>query len=234
MANYSSDFVQQLQSTILNGIYQQLSNTHTNLIAQITKVNATTINAKPVVNRIVNGKEVELPDFEEIPIINLVGGSSYIQMPLAVGDYCMLFVNERCIDNWYYGKDFTKPIIPRMHDYSDSVALVGLHNKNGELTIPDRVKMNGDTLQIGDYEHQGNREQTGDYTLTGNELILGQLVVTGQGSGGISSFNNTTFNLPANSDLIIETSLGNVSLRNFIESHFHDGDSGGTTGTPKL
>lgn len=234
MSNTKTNLVDDLTATILNGIYQALSNTHTNLIAKITKVNATTINAKPVVNRIVDNQEVELPEFLEIPIINFIGGSSYIQMPLKVDDYCMLFINERSIDNWYYGKDFTKPIIPRMHDYSDCVALVGLHNKNGELTIPDRIKMNGDTLQIGDYEHQGNRDQTGDYTLTGNETILGQLIVTGQGTGGTSTFNNTTFTLPSDSDLVIETSLGNVSLRSFIESHYHDGDSGGTTGAPKL
>lgn len=170
--NYNGEFVQQLQSTMLNGIYQQLSNTHTNLIAKITKINATTINAKPVVNRVLDGEEVELPDFEELPIINLIGGSSYIQMPLAIGDYCMLFVNERCIDNWYYGKDFTKPIIPRMHDYSDSVALVGLHNKNGELTIPTTIKINGDTVCDGNWIINGNLTvNNGTITVNNGDVI---------------------------------------------------------------
>lgn len=212
--NYSGEFVQQLQATILNGVYQQLSNTHTNLIAKITKVNAKTINAKPVVNRVVDGKEIMLPDFEEIPIINLIGGSSYIQMPLSIGDYCMLFVNERCIDNWYYGKDFTKPIIPRMHDYSDSVALVGLHNKNGELTIPDRIKMNGDCLQIGDYEHQGNRIQIGNFTQTGDYTITGNVVVNG----------NITIN---SGDLVVD----GISFKNHVHPQNDGNDAGGGVDT---
>ena len=61
-----------------------------------------------------------------------------------------------------------------MFDYSDCVAFVGLKNKAGELDIPDRIKMVGDTLQIGDYEHQGNREQTGNYTIVGDIIINGK------------------------------------------------------------
>ena len=94
--------------------------------------------------------------------------------------------------------------------------------------------MTGNALQLGDYEHQGNREQTGNYTLNGNELINGNFVVNGGAGGGQASMNGTTFSLPASSDLVIATSLGNVSLRAFIENHYHPGDSGGNTGTPKL
>jgi len=214
MSNYNGNFIQELQATILNGVYQQLSNTHTNLIAKITKVNSTTINAKPVVNRLVDGKSVELPEFEDIPIINFIGGTSYIQMPLAVGDYCMLFINERCIDNWYYGNDFKKPIIPRMHDYSDAVALVGLHNKNGELTIPDRIKMNGDTLQIGNYEHQGDRIQIGNFTQTGNYTITGNITVNG----------NITIN---NGDLVVD----GISFKNHVHPQNNGNDTGGGVDT---
>ena len=155
-------------------------------------------------------------------------------MPLAKGDDCVLFVSERCFDGWYYGNKNQKPMHPRMFDYSDCVAFVGLKNKAGELEIPDRIKMVGDTLQIGDYEHQGNRLQIGNYTLNGNELINGNFVVNGGAGGGQASMNETTFSLPASSDLVIATSLGNVSLRAFIENHYHPGDSGGNTGKPKL
>ena len=178
MSNYNSNYVEDLQPLILNGIYQALSNTHTNLLAKITKVNATTINAQPVVNRVVDGKSIPLPPFEEIPVINFIGGTSYIQMPLAIGDYCILFVNERSIDNWYYGKDFTSPIIPRMHDYSDCVALVGLHNKNGELTIPDTIKINGDTKTIGNWNMIGNVDILGDLTIIGDIKVTGNIEIT--------------------------------------------------------
>lgn len=193
MSNTKTNLVDDLTATILNGIYQALSNTHTNLIAKITKVNATTINAKPVVNRIVDNQEVELPEFLEIPIINFIGGSSYIQMPLAVGDYCMLFVNERSIDNWYYGKDFTKPIIPRMHDYSDCVALVGLHNKNGELTIPDTIKINGDVVCNGNWVINGNLTiNDGTITVNNGDIIADGISLKGHTHGGVQTGSGST------------------------------------------
>lgn len=57
-------------------------------------------------------------------------------MPLAVGDYAVLFVVERCFDEWYSGNDFKPPLEARIHDYSDCIALVGLKNMQGELDIP--------------------------------------------------------------------------------------------------
>jgi hypothetical protein len=175
-----------LLSTITLGITQTLSNTHTNLIAKVVKVNAKTIDVQPVVAREVNGKAIPLPVFPEVPVINFLGGSSSIQMPIAVGDYCILFISERCLDNWYFGNDNQKPLSSRMFDYSDAVALVGLKNKANELEIPTRVKMTGDTLQLGNYEHQGSRNQTGNYTILGNinqtgtNTIDGDIIINGQ------------------------------------------------------
>jgi hypothetical protein len=175
-----------LLSTITLGITQALSNTHTNLIAKVVKVNATTIDVQPVIAREVNGKAIPLPVFPEVPVINFLGGSSSIQMPIAVGDYCTLFVSERCIDNWYFGNDNQKPLSNRMFDYSDAVAFVGLKNKSSELEIPNVIKMTGDALQIGSYTHQGSRNQTGDYTILGNinqtgtNTIDGDIIINGQ------------------------------------------------------
>lgn len=231
---YNNDSNSSLTSLIMQGIMNALADTHTIIIGQIEKVNRTTIDVQPVIARNVNGKEEPLPVFPDVPVVNFLGGTSSIQMPLAKGDDCVLFVSERCFDGWYYGNKNQKPMHPRMFDYSDCVAFVGLKNKAGELEIPDRIKMTGNALQLGDYEHQGNREQTGNYTLNGNELINGNFVVNGGAGGGQASMNETTFSLPASSDLVIATSLGNVSLRAFIENHYHPGDSGGNTGTPKL
>ena len=199
-----------LLSTISLGIIQALSNTHTNLVAKVVKVNATTIDVQPVIAREVNGQTKPLPVFPEVPVINFLGGSSSIQMPIAVGDDCILFVSERCLDNWYYGNNNQKPLSPRMFDYSDSVALVGLKNKANELEIPDRIKMTGDALQIGSYEHHGSRNQTGDYTING-------------------SINQTGTNT-INGDIIIN----GQSLWSFINNHTHSGvQSGGSnTGVP--
>lgn len=195
-----------LLSTITLGITQALSNTHTNLVAKVVKVNAKTIDVQPVIAREVSGQTKPLPVFPEVPVINFLGGSSSIQMPIAVGDYCILFINERCLDNWYFGNDNQKPLSNRMFDYSDSVALVGLKNKANELVIPDRIKMTGDALQLGNYEHQGNRNQTGNYIQVGNHQITGDIIINGQ------------------------------SLWSFMNNHTHSGvQSGGSnTGVPNI
>ena len=233
---YNNDANNSLQSLILSGIMNVLKDTHTILIGEIIKVNAKTIDVQPVIARNVKGKDEPLPVFPEVPVINLLGGTSSIQMPLAIGDSCVLFVSERCFDGWYYGNKNQKPMHPRMFDYSDAIALVGLKNQAGELEIPDRIKMVGDTLQIGDYEHQGNREQTGNYTLTGdftinghtikngNLTVNGNITIVGNGSGTVNA-SGCTVNLTGG-DVVAD----GISLKN----HTHGGvqAGGGNTGVP--
>lgn len=161
-----------------------LANIHTTTIARVTKVNTKTINVKPVINRIVDGESVELPEFAEVPIIHLHGGSSSIRMPIAVGDYCLLMMNERCIDDWYFGKDNAEPREQRMHDYSDAIALVGLFNKSGELA---NVMT---TTIIGDVDMTGNLEIIGNITVTGNITASGTITGTIDVIGGGISLKN--------------------------------------------
>lgn len=167
----NSDEALDLLSTITLGIMQSLSNAHTNLIAKVVKVNARTIDVQPVVAREVNGKAIPLPVFPEVPVINFLGGNSSIQMPIAIGDYCILFVSERCIDNWYYGNDNQKPLSNRKFDYSDAVALVGLKNKNGELEIPTTIKIIGNTVCDGNWIINGNLTVNGNITVNSGDIV---------------------------------------------------------------
>ena len=222
--NYNENSKPTLESTILNSIRGAMVDTHTTLIAKITKVNQKTIDCKPVISRLVNDKAVDLPVFIEVPIINFLGGSSSIQMPLAVGDYAVLFVVERCFDEWYSGNDFKPPLEARIHDYSDCIALVGLKNMSGELDIPTVITMLGDTYQEGDYVHLGNRTQTGDYDLTGNITqlgnknqtgnfgLIGNMTITGTGGGsGTANMSNITINQTDGSH---NFSNGNITISN--------------------
>ena len=208
--NYNENSKPTLESTILNSIRGSLVDTHTTLIAKITKVNQKTIDCKPVISRLVNDKTVDLPVFIEVPIINFLGGSSSIQMPLAVGDYVILLVMERCFDNFYAGNDFQPPLEARIHDYSDSIAICGIKNMFGELDIPDVITIMGDAYFQGNHEHNGNLSRNGNVNIIGNVNIDGTLAVTG--------------------DII----LNGVSLDNFVNNHTHSGvQSGGSnTGIP--
>ena len=169
----------QLADVLTAAIAQALNNTHTVCIAKVTEVNEKTINAQPVINRVVKGESVELPEFIEIPPIFLQGGSSYTAHPISIGDYCLLIINERCFDNWYNGQDLLKPLEMRTHDYSDSFAIVGINPLSSAITIPSVVTQIGDTYQEGDYIHLGDRTQTGNIDLTGNYKQVGDLDITG-------------------------------------------------------
>lgn len=201
MAMSSNDIVNLVEFMTLD----KMSEMHTITIAKIVKVNDKTIDVKPVFKRKVKDREIEYPVFTKVPPLFNYGGANYHAFPLAIGDYCLLLVNERAFDNWYEGLDYKTPLEYRMFDYSDSFALPMAKNKLNAVSIPKdgRTHLIGDTYQQGDYEHLGNRVEK-----------------------------NGVINIEDTSDIVIATSLGNVSLREFIESHYHTGDSGGSTGTP--
>jgi len=167
-----------IENVIMSAIANALADTHTNLLAKVTRVNSKTIDCKPVISKVVNKKKIDLPTFIEVPVINFLGGSSSIQMPIEVGDYCILFVSERCFDNWYSGKDFERPLEVRFHDYSDSVALVGLKNKNGELDIPTVITILGDTKTVGNWNMTGDIDILGDVNIVGNLNVTGNIGIT--------------------------------------------------------
>ena len=175
---YNNDSNSSLTSLIMQGIMNALADTHTIIIGQIEKVNKTTIDVQPVIARNVNGKEEPLPVFPDVPVVNFLGGTSSIQMPLAKGDDCVLFVSERCFDGWYYGNKNQKPMHPRMFDYSDCVAFVGLKTNANELEIPDTIKITGDTKAIGDWDFTGNIEITGNVKINGNLDVVGNITIT--------------------------------------------------------
>ena len=191
-----------LTDIIADAIGEALSNLHTATIAKVTAVQEKTISVQPVINRVVDGKSIQLPQFTKVPPLFMQGGGSYTAHPIAVGDYCLLILTERCFDRWYSGADFQDPAEFRMHDYSDGIAIVGINPQAGALTIPSVIQQTGDTNQNGDYTREGSLVQIGDMTITGNLHVDGEITCTG--------------------DVV----AGGISLRN----HTHPGDSGGTTG----
>ena len=195
----------ELTDVLNDAIGEALSNLHTATIAKVMSVQEKTISVQPVINRVVDGKSIQLPEFTKVPPLFLQGGGSYTAHPIAIGDYCLLILTERCFDRWYSGSDFQDPAEFRMHDYSDGIAIVGINPKAGALTIPSVIQQTGDTNQDGDYTRQGSLVQIGDMTITGHLHVYGEITCTG--------------------DVV----AGGISLRN----HTHTGDSGGTTGGPQ-
>jgi len=225
----------ELTDVLNDAIGEALSNLHTATIAKVTAVQAKTISVRPVINRVIDGRSIQLPRFTKVPPLFMQGGGSYTAHPIAVGDYCLLILTERCFDRWYSGADFQDPAEFRMHDYSDGIAIVGINPKAGALTIPAVIQQTGDTNQDGNYTHQGSRvhtgdhiqtgdkTQTGNYTITGNVTINGSITINAQ-PGDVVQVNGVTLEITSG-DVV----AGGISLKN----HTHPGDSGGTTGGPQ-
>lgn len=69
------------------------------------------------------------PILPQVPCIFLGGGGCSLTFPVAAGDTCLLFFNDRDIGNWFTtGVAATPPPSNRAHHISDAIALVGLRN----------------------------------------------------------------------------------------------------------
>ena len=211
-------------------------------IARVTKVNQKTINCKVVINKYVNNQEMEFPEFVEVPLVKLYGGNTSLRMPIAVGDYCYLFINERCFDSWHAGQDFVRPREFRYLDYSDAIALVGIRPDEQDYDIPTTATFQGDLIHNGDLTHTGDTTQTGDVEQTGNSTITGNETITqlltanqiafGSATGNTQQGNVRKTNITFDDDSDI--TIAGVSLRDFIQNHTHGGvqTGSGNTGTP--
>lgn len=237
----------QLIDILMQAIDGALTDVHTATIARVTRVNATTINCRPVTTRIVDGQSVPLPEFVDVPPMFMQGGTSYTAHPIAVDDYCLLIFTERAFDRWYDGQDYQPPIELRMHDYSDGIAIVGIQPREAARTIPDRITHIGDTYQEGNYEHEGDRTQTGNYDLTGDYTQVGNMTIEGDFeltgdmvvngnitcTGTIAAGNFSGLNGGAmSSDQNIETSQDVIAGTVSLGQHTHTDSQGGTTSEP--
>ena len=226
----------ELTDVLNDAIGEALSNLHTATIAKVMSVQEKTISVQPVINRVVDGKSIQLPEFTKVPPLFLQGGGSYTAHPIAIGDYCLLILTERCFDRWYSGSDFQDPAEFRMHDYSDGIAIVGINPTAGALTIPCVIQQTGDANADGDHTHQGDRTQTGNQTIIGDLHVDGNVTVTGNITclGTIAAGNYTGLAGGAmTASVSIETTADVVASGISLSTHTHPGDSGGTTGGPQ-
>lgn len=158
----------ELTDVMADSLTTAMANLHTILIAKVVTVGEKTIDVQPVIQRVVDGDAIDLPVFPSVPPVFLQGGQSYDSHPIAVGDYCLLLVSERCFDRWYGGADDVPPIEQRMHDYSDCFALVGVNPLAAAKIITDVIERIGDSHVVGEWIHEGMYQLTGDMQVIGN------------------------------------------------------------------
>lgn len=175
---------------------------HTKIIwGKVEKVEEKTIDIQPSYKGTYNGKERSLPLLTKVPPIFLQGGTSYRADPITVGDYALIFIADRCIENWYNNEDNKVPRQYRIHDLSDAFAIVGINPLVKAITIPTVITeignkyKEGDCEHIGNIDHTGNYIQEGDYTQTGDYNLTGD--ITHEGDQNTTGSITATLNIQA-------------------------------------
>lgn len=123
----------------------------------------------------------QYPLLEKVPVMTLQGGGSFLSMPIAAGDNCIVLFNDRELDSWYVNGPNNPPVTPRAHDLSDGLAIVGL-NPLTKLIVD--FLANGVRLQFNSssridlivnainslatlWTHTGDMKVTGDFFVEG-------------------------------------------------------------------
>lgn len=86
------------------------------------------------------------PPLLDVPFVILGGGSCSLTFPIAQGDQCLIFFNDRDIDNWATGANSGPVNSNRLHSLSDAIALVGLRAHVDSYDTDRAVLQNGTTF----------------------------------------------------------------------------------------
>ena len=171
-------------------------------IGQVQSFNAEnqTASVEISVSRVINvnadGTKIvrKFPLLVDVPCFVLSGGGSFIEMPIANGDFCILLFSDEDLDGWIVNNEST-PESLRRHDLSDAICLVGLTNYPNSLAFDQDgikirfsdtsyIRINGDGATIeGDLTVSGKTNLSG---TAGNVTVGGNPGVTGTANSSAS------------------------------------------------
>lgn len=75
-----------------------------------------------------NGQYLSYPVLTDCPVYQMTGGTSFISMPITVGDTCLVLFNDWDLDNWFSTGSTAVSNTPRSHSLSDGLVLVGFRS----------------------------------------------------------------------------------------------------------
>lgn len=84
---------------------------------------------------VISGQLVTYSPLIECPIVTITGQKGGVTYPINTGDSCLVFFNDRDMDNWLVnGLAPQQPNTQRAHDFADAIALVGVRNQINKIT----------------------------------------------------------------------------------------------------
>lgn len=131
-----------------------------------------TVNAKPLVQPLVNGKPKDLPVVVQVPVFfpRSSSGEASITWPIKVGDTVYLVPAEMDISAWFV-RGVSEAPTERRADLSDSIALAGLGNLSDSLPSDafavDALVVRAENIYLGS-------GTASDYVALAS-LVLGEL-----------------------------------------------------------
>lgn len=180
-------------------------------VGEIVSFNPSTQTAEVKVKMsfVYNGEIKEYPLLLDCPCIVLAGGQGALTMPISAGDSCLVLFNDRDMDNWYSGGQTMPPRTDRLHDFSDAIALVGLRNKqnqlSGYLAQGTELKYGSSTIKLENgkvtvtngtsnvlIDNSGVTVTAANITITGNVAITGTFSVNGKNVGDTHTHSGVT------------------------------------------
>ena len=109
----------------------------------------------------------DYPMMVDVPLIIMGGGNGSLRFPISVGDSCIVFYNDRDIDNWFASGSKTPLGSNRKHSFSDALALIGprsladtlndysndrteLVHSETKISLSDKIRIKNQTQNLYD------------------------------------------------------------------------------------
>jgi len=130
------------------------------------------------------GEIIPYPELQSCPVFFLSGGSSYISLPIEIGDTCLVLFCDRDLDSWWKTGEVNIPATPRAHSLSDGIVLVGIRSQaNKEALTANGVMVHGGNQKIVVRNNLANLKILVDTLIDSINAII---VTTPGGNGTVS------------------------------------------------
>lgn len=163
---------------------------------------------QPSINKnYMDGTTARLPVIHKVPVMFPFGGGSSVTFPINPGDYCLLIICERSLEEWKRLGIDEKPIDRRKFNLSDAVAIPGL------VPFTETMQPIGSNFSIRYGDSSITITQSGEIQInSGNQIVS----VTAGGDVNISS--SGTIRLDGNRVAIGRSGIVGVELLSQIQN----------------
>ncbi len=158
-----------------------------------------------------NGKEVDYPMVNNVPVVFLTSGGASITLPVNKGDTCLLLFADRDMGAWLRGGIGSKPDSTRMHNLSDAIAIMGLQSFS-KVT----GSKNNEDLAINYAGSSINITKSGDINITTTKVVnVKSVEAINIDSKDVNINSSQNINLTAKKDIVLNaTEATNLISKN--------------------